>query len=74
MKRIIIAALLVTVLLASFGTTYAKWGYAKEKLLRNAARIFVNGLQVEGINAQFRLYEDGSWAIVGCLPDGLCQD
>jgi type II secretory pathway pseudopilin PulG len=76
MKRtIVLLAIVITILAALAPVASATyWGYQQERSVKQNARQFVKELQSQGIDAQFKFYEDGSWHIVGCVSDGLCQD
>jgi hypothetical protein len=75
MKRtiaLLVATIVVLVSASIASATY--WGYAQESTIKQQSRAYVRQLQAQGIDAQFKFYEDGSWHIVGCVSDGLCQD
>jgi hypothetical protein len=75
MKKLRIALLILAgAAILTPTVTSAKWGYAQERPVKQAARQFIRDLKGQGIDAQFKFYEDGSWSIIGCVSDGLCQD
>lgn len=71
LAALLLALALVLLLASSAG---ADWGYNQEGFVKAWGGRAVKVLRSRGITARFVFFEDGSFAVVGCVSDGLCQD